>query len=99
MTHSFERHLSEDRRLSILILLAASAGYRANVYTIEAVLADMGHAVSNDRVLNDLAWLAEQGLLATSQVGGVTIGTINTRGVDVARGRAVVPGVKRPQPD
>jgi len=29
----------------------------------------------------------------------VTIAKISARGLDVARGKAVVPGVKRPQPD
>lgn len=99
MTHSFERHLSEDRRLVVLRLLAASMGYAANAYTIEAVLGDMGHNVSSDLVAGELAWLAEQALLTTSQVGGVTIAKISARGLDVARGKAVVPGVKRPQPD
>jgi len=49
-------------------------------------------------VRTDLAWLAEQGLLQTATTGDVTMATLLTRGVDVAAGRAVVPGVKRPLP-
>lgn len=99
MAENFTQHLTEDRRLVVLRLLADSMGYSANEYTVEAVLADMGHVVSNDRVHSDLAWLAEQGLLTATRVGGVQIAKLTTRGLDVARGKAVVPGVKRPQPD
>ena len=99
MTRSYENHLSQDRRLVILRMLADSMGYQANAYTIEAVLSDMGHTVSGDQVQTELAWLAEQGLLTMSKVAGVTIAKITQRGADVARGKTVVPGVKRPEPD
>ncbi|AVO33018.1 hypothetical protein [Ottowia oryzae] len=99
MTQNFERHLAEDRRLVILRMLAHSMGYSANAYAVEAVLGDMGHVVSTDRVRSDIAWLVEQGLATTTQVGGVTIAKITERGLDTARGKTVVPGVKRPQPD
>jgi hypothetical protein len=45
-----------------------------------------------------LAWLAEQGLLTTKATGDVVVATLLARGVDVAGGRATVPGVKRPLP-
>lgn len=103
MTHSSEsaygRHVAEDRRLVILRVLSDSTGYQTNEYTLEAVLEDLGHTVSSDRLHADLAWLAEQGLVTTSNVGGVTIPKLTQRGLDVARGKAVVPGVKRPRPD
>ena len=103
MTHStdnpYARYAAADRRLVLLRVLAASTGYQANEYTLEAVLDDMGHTVSNQQVHTELAWLAEQGLLEQRTVGGVTIATINRRGIDVAQGKAQVPGVKRPQPD
>ncbi|CAM5787493.1 ArsR family transcriptional regulator [Ottowia pentelensis] len=99
MTPNFENHLTADRRLVVLRLLAGSTGYQANAYIIEAALGDMGHQVSGDRVAADLAWLAEQGLLSTTSVAGVTIAHLSPRGHDVAFGKAIVPGVKRPQPD
>ena len=103
MTHSsdspYARHQAADRRLVLLRVLAESTGYQANEYTLEAVLGDMGHTVSNQQLHTELAWLAEQGLLDSRKVGGVTIATVNRRGVDVAHGKAVVPGVKRPEPD
>ena len=103
MTHSsdspYARHQAADRRLVILRVLAESTGYQANEFTLEAVLDDMGHTVSNQQVHTELAWLAEQGLLDSRKVGGVTSATVTRRGLDVAQGKAVVPGVKRPLPD
>jgi len=96
---TFESHQAEDRRLVILLVLGDSTGYQANEYTLEAVLGDMGHSVSNAKVRTDIAWLAEQQLIETRMVGGVTIATVTRRGLDVAHGKAVQPGVKRPQPD
>lgn len=99
MTPSFENHLAADRRLVILRLLADSTGYAANEFILQAILADLAHDVSSDKLRAELAWLHEQGLLTTGSVGGVTIATLTERGLDVARGRARVPGVKRPQPE
>lgn len=99
MTLSFEAHLAADRRLVILRLLADSSGYAANEFIVQAILADLGHEVGGDKLRTELAWLAEQGLLSTAMVGGVQIATLSARGLDVARGRALVPGVNRPQPD
>lgn len=99
MTRSFEEHLTEDRRLVVLRLLMDSTGYQANAYIIEAALDDLGHQVSSWRVQADLTWLAEHGLITTTSLAGVTIAKITQHGHDVARGKAIVPGVKRPQPD
>jgi len=96
---NFDRHLAEDRRLVILSVLEGSAGYETNEYTLEAVLADMAHHVSSVRLRADLAWLAEAGLVTTSSAGGVTLAKLTGHGLDVARGKAVAPGVKRPRPE
>ena len=53
-------------------------------------------AQTSDRVRTDLAWMHEQQLLTVSQVADVHIARITARGQDVAAGRTVVPGVKRP---
>lgn len=91
--------VAEDRRLAILRILEGSAEYRANLYIIQRVLADIGHSTSLDTVNTDLAWLAEQGMLELETVGGVNIPQLLARGLDVACGRAIVPGVARPMPD
>jgi hypothetical protein len=90
---------TEDRRLSVLLVLSESTGYQANAFLLQTAIGSIyGHNVSADQVRTDLAWLAEQGLLQAATTGDVTMATLLTRGVDVAAGRAVVPGVKRPLP-
>ena len=99
MIPSFEVHRAADRRLVILALLSHATGYSDNEYLIHAVLPEQGHDISRDKLAAELAWLQEQGLITTTKVGGVTIAKLTPRGLDVARGRATVPGVKRPEPD
>ena len=90
--------LEADRRLMILRLLAEAPDYRANTYLLASALSSMGHAVGADRQRTDLAWLDEQGLVARETVGGIAIARLSERGADVAAGRAVTPGVRRPTP-
>lgn len=96
--NTFTQHLEEDRRLTILVLLADAAGYQANQFLLLSALDTFGHVVSMDRLRADLAWLAEQGLATVGTTAAVEIATLTARGLDVAQGRAVHPGVKRPRP-
>ena len=99
MTSSdFAVHLAEDRRLVILRILLESAAFKANEYLLQSMVERFGHVVSGDRIRTDLAWLAEQGLVALDDVAGVKIACLVQRGEDVARGRTEVPGVKKPSP-
>lgn len=96
---SFQSAVTEDRRLSLLLVLTETPGYTANAYLLrDAVSNVFGHVASVDQVRTDLAWLAEQGLVTAKTSGDVTMATLTTRGADVAAGRAVQPGVKRPMP-
>lgn len=94
----FEQFEAENRRLCILRLLAEDADYRTNSATIELGLDAFGLAVSRDRLHTDFSWLAEQGLLSLEPMESVYVVTLTQRGLDVAQGRSVVPGVKRPGP-
>ncbi len=96
---SFQAVLTEDRRLSILLVLAETPGYAANAFLVrDAIGSIYGHSASVDVVVSDLAWLQEQGLVTTKAAGGVTVATLTVRGVDVSTGRALCPGVKKPLP-
>lgn len=92
----FAHFLAEDRRLVILRVLADLPAYRANSYVLNTLLTQWGHSTSSDQVKTDLRWLEEQGLLAIEAAESVLIATLTERGADVAAGRAIVPGVKRP---
>ena len=91
----FER-LLEDRRLVILRLLGDLPGYISNSSVIAKLLSGFGHMVSRDYVRGQIAWLDEQGLVDSEDVDGVTLVTLTERGLDVARGLSIIPGVARP---
>lgn len=95
---SFAEHMTEDRRLAILRFLAAAPGYSGNEGLLRQALLTIGHNVARDVLRTDIAWLAEQGLATTEELGDVWVATITPRGEDAAAGRAQVPGVKRPGP-
>lgn len=90
----------EDRRLCILRYLAEDSDYSLNDSILDKALAGIGHAVSRDSLRTDIAWLREQGLVSTQEVmdGKVWVVTLDGRGLDVATGRTVVPGIARPRP-
>ncbi len=98
----YAKFLREDRRLTILRVLCDAQGNTANHYVLQTILNTLGHSVSRDVVRGDLAWLAEQGLVNAAEItaagASVTVAALTPRGDDVAAGRAVVPGVKRPVP-
>ena len=90
---------TEDRRLVLLRCLQSAEQYRANAYLLRRFAQSVGHTVSSDRLEHDIAWLAEQGLATRDSTNGVTVATLTRRGLDVAEGAAVVPGVARPLPE
>lgn len=95
---SFANLLAEDRRLCFLRLLTQAPAASANTYVLHAALADMGHSCSADQVETDASWLSEQGLVTVDDLGKIRVVKLTARGDDVAAGRALVPGVKKPVP-
>ena len=96
---NYAKHITQDRRLAVLRLLADDPGYSHNDSVLQTALDAIGHTVSRDQVRVDLAWLEEAGLVTVRVVNEtIHVATLTKRGIDVAAGRAVVPGVKRPSP-
>lgn len=95
---TFAQLQAENRRCAFLRFLAEDADYAMNTSILQSALAEIGHGVSRDQINTDAMWLEEQGLTACENVGGIVVVNITQRGLDVAEGRAVVPGVKRPGP-
>lgn len=91
---SYADDIAADRRLMILRALEATTGYGANAALVGRFLDSVGHRVSHDRLLGDLAWLAEQGFV---DIQGEAV-LLTQRGADIAVGRATHPGVRRPRP-
>ncbi len=82
----------------LLRVLHQSAAYTANEYLLHSMAERLGHVASSDRIRTDMAWLAEQELIALESVAGVQIARLLERGADAALGRIEVPGLKRPAP-
>lgn len=101
MSQTFAERVREDRRLVLLRLLSEQPGYRANSSNLHAGLYALGVPGSRDDVTTDLHWLRDQGYLRLENVPeapGLTVAEITTSGDDVAKGHAVVPGVRKPGP-
>ncbi len=89
--------LREDRRLSLLQILAGAPDYTAHGHLLSKALANHGHRISFDVLRGDLAWLDEQGLIVLAK-SEIPVATLTLRGEDVARGVARVPGIARKLP-
>ena len=73
-------------------------GYSLNESMLQSVLDMYGHSITRDRVRTEMRWLEEQGLVAIEDVSGILVAKLTGRGADVASGKAVIDGVKRPRP-
>lgn len=93
MTEYRDRHAALMRRM-LLEALEREPGYAAPDLLLQAALEAQAMVVGLDRLRTELAWLAEQGLV--EHMTGATM--LTPRGLDVALGRADVPGVQRRPP-
>lgn len=94
----YSEHIAADRRLVILKLLEESSGYLCNEYLLRQMLEAYGHTPSHETLRNDFVWLGMNGLISANETGGMFLAKLTTRGLDVAEGREVIEGVKRPSP-
>jgi len=97
--NQFAKLQQQDRRLVILRTMAEDPAYGVNEYVLRRVLDTMKHTVSADLLRTDLRWLEEQGLVGIEDLAGTMVARLTARGLDVARGVVVVPGVQRPMPE
>ncbi len=91
----------QHRRLAILTILADDTNYSVNDRLLQQILAldEHSQSVSMDLLRTDLMWLEEQGLLTTRQLPTGYIASLRTRGLDVAKGAVIAPGIARPAPE
>ena len=95
----FASYMMEHVRLTVLRVLAQAPGYMANDSVLSQAVQTMGLPCTRDQLRHQLAWLAEQGLIVLEKATAtLDVARITERGVDVAFGRATVPGVQRPAP-
>jgi hypothetical protein len=71
-------------------------GERVNSDILQLALVDVGYEAGYAAILDDLAWLAERGLIALESLGGLQIAALTRKGGDAAAGRERVEGLRRP---
>lgn len=91
---SYDAFVTEDRRGAIVRFLADQNSFSLNEGVLQDALDRLGHSVSRDVVRTDLSWLEEQGLLRLTELKGLWLAVLTTRGEDAAHGRTRVPGLK-----
>lgn len=92
-------HHTGHLRITLLRLLADQPAYKANSSLLCDAADAVGFSATRDKVKTELVWLAEQGLVKSATLEtGLVVATLTERGMDVARGRTQVPGVKPPAP-
>lgn len=81
-------------RRAILDLLDDIGGEQ-NDDVLTLLLAQLGHRIARRDVAEQMAWLAEHGLVETEQLGTFLVARTTSDGRDIAQGRLVVDGVWR----
>jgi Fe2+ or Zn2+ uptake regulation protein len=95
----FSDLITQDIRLCILQILQQDPGYSCNESILQSAMGALtGHKVSRDKVRTELDWLAEQGFVSVEDVVGIKVARLTQRGDDVAAGRLITAGVRRPTP-
>lgn len=99
--NTYKEIVAQDRRLAMLRFLSEDNDYKINDSVMQQALEQLGHSVSREAIQADFDFLAEIGLIEVETYfdGKVQVAKITGRGLDVAAGRAVVTGVKRPRPE
>lgn len=98
MTDYAETTLREHRRLAILTHLEGCAEYTGNAAILLDVLRGVGVSTTADQLLTELHWLKEQGLVTGDVAEPFAVVSATVRGVEIARGQATHPAVRRPGP-
>jgi hypothetical protein len=96
--NTFAEHLAEDRRLVILLLLIEAQGV-ANESVLRSGLEAIGHisGLTRERLREDLQFLEECGCIRQQWYGDkVVVAHLKKRGTEIAQGRIIVEGIKRP---
>ncbi len=96
---SFADLVREDRRLTILKVLAQLDGYTGNIHLLSMALNDLGHRASESQILADLEWMAELDYVSLKRPGDLPVATLTRRGEDIQAGLVTVAGIKRPRPE
>lgn len=93
---TFAEIMNEDQRFLILLSLV-QMGYDGNASMLTTSLDAYGHRVSASKMEGHLSWLEIYGLVTLSKIGTMTKVVLTQKGQDVAEGRELIAGVRRPK--
>lgn len=86
----------EHLRIALLRTLAKAPANQLNDSILADVVRNAGIGATRDQVRGELQWLSEQGLVGLESFDALVVATLTQRGEDVAVGRSLAPGVKKP---
>ena len=95
---NFEQTLAQDRRLAMLRILLEVNG-EANESVLCSGLESIGHSrmLTRENVRGDLRFLETAGAIRLSWFDGrIAVAHLLIRGEEIAKGKIVVEGIKRP---
>ncbi|MBK8157974.1 MAG: hypothetical protein IPK59_04010 [Rhodospirillaceae bacterium] len=96
---SFQQHVTEKRRLTLLHLLRENGG-ECNDSVLHTGAVNLGFPLTTrDNVREDLRFLHEHDLAKAEMYGPVMVGKLTERGLDSAEGRGGrIDGIAPPRP-
>lgn len=92
----YRKFVAEDCRRVILETLAREASASLNETMLGRVLETHGHRKTADYVREQIEWLAARGAVAVTEVGGILIAQLLTKGLEHVERRALIVGVAKP---
>jgi len=93
---SYAENVTAARRLAILLALYFSAGYTLPRPALRSQVALTGYIASSTKMAAEIYWLIEMELIEPLELDAVRL---TSRGEDIALGRSLTPGVRRPSPE
>lgn len=98
---SYAETLAEHRRLIILRFLSEAPGFSMNTSLLHDLVNSTGAVPSSrDQIETTVSWLNENELVKLEKLQmGVTKVIARQRGLDVAKGLTMAPGIKQPSPE
>ena len=88
---------ARHRRITILRLLSEQPDNASTASVLQTALVHVANLMADrDQVLEDIAYLKEQGAVETEDLGVVCAVALTDRGRLAVEGRITIPGVHRP---
>lgn len=92
----YRKFVAEDCRRIILETLAREPSASLNESMLGRILETHGHRKPSDYVREQIDWLDGRAAVAVSEIGGILIAKLLTKGLEHVERRALIPGVAKP---